>query len=563
MNNMFVVFEGIDGSGKTTLSGTVADELEALGISVYHARPKGELRSKLAAQIRTMARDPRNLTMSPHTELLLYLARDSQMIDTVIRPGLDKADVVFADRYVYSAAALCAARGMVGQEEIDHAVSVVARGLWPDLVVFCDVDIFTSDLRKTLAKAKNPKPPADFGRKGLKGLGLRDAMRSWYLDYARKNPGTWFVVDNTKGSIPENTALIKDRILKAMGRPVPARTVSTPKPVVMEPVPALPDNGEQVRQAFYSYLRRLADDGQTHLAAYHLRSLDSEEAWELRERLVEPEPAAVASGVGPLSSDRAIELRWRLADRAPREVARSLGDLWADEHPEAWRLRFKLAESNPNDVAVTLGTLDTPQAWEMRERLIEQATPEVLRTLKTLDSERAWKMRKKYGDKKYEWGLLEGLIGLDNERAWKRRHKGVKRSLPWVILSLAGCESEEAWAIRRQYFDPAPKLVIKSLRFSEAKEAWTMRSEAGPWCKESLTTIKNMDTDDAWRLREQFEDTWPVFATKSVGLTLGTTDRGYDYIWKLAAKWPTDPLVIHYATKVFEARHGGGGAHPG
>jgi hypothetical protein len=272
---------------------------------------------------------------------------------------------------------------------------------------------------------------------------------------------------------------------------------------------------------------------------------------------VEAEPETVASGVGPLSCDRSIEMRWRLVDVVPRQVARSVGSIWGDEHPEAWRLRLRLASKRPHDVAVTLGTFDTPRAWELREALIEKATPGVLRTLKTLDSERAWEMRSKYDAKKYDWGLLEGLAGLDHERAWEVRRKRIKRSLPWVILSLAGCESEEAWEIRRKYFDQATKLIIKSLRFSEAQESWAMRSAAGKWCKESLTTIKNVDTEQAWQLREQLEDTWPVFAAKSIGLTLGTTERGYDYIWKMAAKRPRDPQIIHYAAKVFEARHSG------
>ena len=106
---MFVVFEGIDGSGKTTLSDKVAEKLRALGVTTHHARPKGRLKSQLAGSIRTLARDPRNLNMSPHTELFLYIARDTQMIDTVIRPSLRAAEVVIADRYLHSPMVLCRA----------------------------------------------------------------------------------------------------------------------------------------------------------------------------------------------------------------------------------------------------------------------------------------------------------------------------------------------------------------------------------------------------------------------------------------------------------------------
>ncbi len=551
---MFVVFEGIDGSGKTTLSGVVADELAKLGITVYQARPKGELRSRLAGQIRELARNPRNLTMMPHTELLLYLARDAQMIDTVIRPALDRAAVVFADRYVFSAMALTHARGDVKPDDIERVVQVVARGLMPDHVIYCDVDIDTSNVRKRLSRVVKPREPDDFGRKGLRGLGLRNAMRSWYLEYAEQHRDTWFVVDNAQGSIERNAAQIVDYLLGKMGRTPPSRKTTYRAPVAYEPSPIEPARTAEIRRGFYQYLERLIDDGQSRLAGYHLRSLDSPESWSLRRRLVDDEPEVVALGLGPLSSEQALELRWKLVKTAPLQVARSLGALWADDHPEAWKLRFRLADGQPGEVAATLGTLVGDQAWELREALVDRVGGVVLSSLKTLDDDRAWKLRDRLKAKKYDWGLLEGLAGLDTGRAWDARRKRLKRSLPWVLLGLSGCESDEAWQLRRRYFDQATKLIIRSLKFSFGDEAWTMRRAAGRWAKESLTTIKNVDSEQAWALRRDLDDIWPVFAAKSVGLTLAGTSHGYAYLFELAAKRAQDPLVLHYLVKAIEAR---------
>lgn len=554
---MFVVFEGIDGSGKTTLSDRVAERLRTHGVSTHHARPEGELKSRLAGSIRSLARDPRNLNMSPHTELFLYIARDTQMIDTVIRPSLNAAEVVIADRYLYSPMVLCRARGGVEDEEITAAVSVAARGLWPDLVVYCDVDVNTSYMRKRLDKIEKPRDPDDFGRKGLKGLGLREGMRREYLALAQAEPDTWLVVDNMELSVEENTAIIVDRILERLGKPqIEREDEEFSETARMQVIPHESLENERLRGEFYDYLRRLIESGGERAAAYHLRSLDSEEAWELRKRVIAKAPELVVYGVSPLSSERAIELRWNLLEQVPKTVARSLGHLWADTHEAAWEMREQLATVVPTEVALTLGTLDSPRAWKMRELLIEEAPGAVLSSLKSLDSERAWELRERFGSRgKWVWGLLEGLAHLDTEKAWSSREQNRRRALPWVILSTTGCRSRRAWRLRREYFDQATKLVIKSLVGSDETEAWQMRLQAGPWCKESLTTIKNMDSEAAWELRERLRANWPVFAGKSVGLTLAATRRGFDFLCDLAKKWPADPEVVHYMVKAYEAHY--------
>ena len=550
---MFIVFEGIDGSGKTTLSGKVAEILTAQGLSVHQARPQGELKSRLAGDIRTLARDPRNLTMSPHTELFLFIARDTQTIDTVIRPQLQKAQVVIADRYLYSAQVLCRARGEVSAEEIDTAVDVAARGLWPDLVVYCDVDIDTSALRKSIDKIVNPRAPEDFGRKGLRGLGLRDAMRNVYLDLAAQNPDTWFTVDNAHASIQENTYKIANRILELAGKPPVELPSAAPS---HEALPETPNRTpEDSQTAFYDYLRRLTAAGRPAEAAYHLRSLNSEEAWDLRAQLVDTVPDAIVYGLLPLSCERALEMRRRLIDKVPGRVARSLGAVWGDADEEAWEMRRSLARKVPIDVACSFGSLDTEPAWELREMLVSEAGILVLSTLKGMDFERAWAFREKWGKKKNIPGLLKGLARLDTERAWALRNKHKKNALPWFILSLSGLETDESWKLRSTYLENATKLVIRSIpSFSDLDTAWDLRRKAAPWAKEAITTIKGIDSHNAWALRRDFMDRWPGAAAKSVGMTLALTDKGLGFLTELAEKNPGNPDVLHYLVKAIESR---------
>ena len=549
---MFIVFEGIDGSGKTTLSGRVAEILNAQGLSVHQARPKGELKSRLAGDIRTLARDPRNLTMSPHTELFLFIARDTQTIDTVIRPQLEDAQVVIADRYLYSAQVLCRARGEVPTEEIDTAVEVAARGLWPDLVVYCDVDIDTSALRKGIDKIVNPRAPEDFGRKGLRGLGLRDAMRNVYLNLAAKNPDTWFTVDNAHASIQENTYKIANRILALAGKP-PVQAPSAPP--IHEALAETPGRSpDEARNAFYDYLHRLIAAGRPAEAAYHLRSLNSEEAWEMRAQLVEQVPETIIYGLQPLYCERALEMRRRMIDTVPGRVARSLGAEWGETAEEAWAMRRSLAKKVPIDVASSIGSQDIEPAWELRELLASEAGILILSTLKGMDTERAWAFRDKWSKKKSIPGLLKGLSRLDTERAWKLRNKHKKNALPWFILSLGGLETEESWVVRRTHLENATKLVVRSMSASEDERAWDLRRKAAPWAKEALTTIKGIDSENAWALRRDFMDRWPGAAAKSIGMTLAMTDKGFDFLTESAEKHLGDPDVLHYLVKAIEAR---------
>ena len=103
---MFVVFEGIDGSGKTTVSNSVARKLREAGLSVEHLREGGKFSSRVTQAIREFGRDVRNLELVPEAEFFLYVTRDVQLLEEKTRPALGRADVVIADRFLYSAEVL-------------------------------------------------------------------------------------------------------------------------------------------------------------------------------------------------------------------------------------------------------------------------------------------------------------------------------------------------------------------------------------------------------------------------------------------------------------------------
>ena len=83
---VFIDFEGIDGSGKTTLSNLLAGRLRRRGYKVAHAREGGELQAPTARRIRELTRDSRLLELGARTEFFLNVARDAQQLERSSRP---------------------------------------------------------------------------------------------------------------------------------------------------------------------------------------------------------------------------------------------------------------------------------------------------------------------------------------------------------------------------------------------------------------------------------------------------------------------------------------------
>src|SRR5688500_3392562 len=149
---MFVVFEGIDGSGKTTVSNLVAERLRARGLTVEHLREGGKFTSPVTQALREFGRDVRNLDLTPEAEFFLYVTRDVQLLEEMTRPALGRADVVIADRFLYSAEVLARHGRGLDEGYVRPVLEAAARGLTPDLVILVDLDPHLARARRKVAK---------------------------------------------------------------------------------------------------------------------------------------------------------------------------------------------------------------------------------------------------------------------------------------------------------------------------------------------------------------------------------------------------------------------------
>ena len=134
----FIVVEGPDGSGKTTVCSLLATKLKEEGKQIVHTREPGGI--DIAEQIRNVILDPKNEAMDGKTEALLYAASRRQHLVERVIPSIEEGKIVLCERFVYSSLVYQGyARGL-GIDEV-FAINKFAIGdMMPDLVIYLDVD---------------------------------------------------------------------------------------------------------------------------------------------------------------------------------------------------------------------------------------------------------------------------------------------------------------------------------------------------------------------------------------------------------------------------------------
>ena len=133
---MFVTFEGLDGSGKSTQAELLRARLEADGESVVMTREPGG--TELGEQIRDLVLHGGHV--APWAEALLYAASRAQHVDEVIRPALDGGSWVICDRYVDSSVAYQGVARELGLDRVLELNLVAVGGLLPDRTFLLQLD---------------------------------------------------------------------------------------------------------------------------------------------------------------------------------------------------------------------------------------------------------------------------------------------------------------------------------------------------------------------------------------------------------------------------------------
>lgn len=184
---LFLSFEGMDGSGKTTQMRLLIDRLRAEGYDLLEtAEPGG---TPIGLQIRKILLDSANQELSSRAELLLYFACRAQNVDQWIRPALADGRIVVSDRFTDSTLAYQAVGRGLGEEIVLEVHRFACREVQPDLTVYLDVD---RDVGLARARARNQERAAaaepDETRIDDEAAEFHDRVRAAYARLCAEEP---------------------------------------------------------------------------------------------------------------------------------------------------------------------------------------------------------------------------------------------------------------------------------------------------------------------------------------------------------------------------------------
>ncbi|WP_073997656.1 dTMP kinase [Anaerococcus urinomassiliensis] len=205
MNGKLIVFEGPDGSGKTTILNKVNEILISKGYKTNLLREPGG--TFISEKIRDIIIDNENINMDAKTEALLFAASRAQLVSEKIKPLIDAGEIILCDRFVLSSLTYQGVGRGLGIEEIKTINDFATGGLKADLTVFFNIDYKEALIRKranfTADRLENEE--FDFHKK------IFDA----YLDMAKLYQDEICEIDASK-SIDEVSKSALDLILNIL-----------------------------------------------------------------------------------------------------------------------------------------------------------------------------------------------------------------------------------------------------------------------------------------------------------------------------------------------------------
>lgn len=187
-HGLFLTFEGGDGSGKSTQSTLLTDWLAGLGHTVVHAREPGG--TELGVELREIILHRRGY-MAPRAEALLYAADRAHNIATVVRPALERGDIVIQDRYLDSSVAYQGAGRVLDGAEVRDLSLWAAEGLLPHLTILLDLDVETGRSRLDDSRTRYDRLEAEAAE-------FHHRVRDAYLALAADEPQRFLVLDATQ-----------------------------------------------------------------------------------------------------------------------------------------------------------------------------------------------------------------------------------------------------------------------------------------------------------------------------------------------------------------------------
>lgn len=182
---LFIAFEGGDGAGKSTQAALLAEALESRGLTVLRTREPGG--TPIGEKLRSLVLDHGHGHIDAHTEALIFAASRAAHASQVIRPALERGEVVLTDRYIDSSVAYQGAGRKLGTDAVRSLNEWATSGLQPDLTVLLDVDPAVGRRRRTAGDAAEDRLESEADE-------FHTTIRDAFLELAASRPATYLVL---------------------------------------------------------------------------------------------------------------------------------------------------------------------------------------------------------------------------------------------------------------------------------------------------------------------------------------------------------------------------------
>ena len=201
MEGIFISFEGVEGSGKSTQAAMLYEYMKSKGNDVMLIREPGG--TQIGEQIRAILLDPQNKGMDYYTECCLYAAARAQLVNEVIKPALKAGKVIICDRFVDSSYAYQAMARGLGFEKVSGVNAPAVDGAVPHVTIFIDISP-----EEGLARRKNTDK---FDRLDQEALDFHKKVYGGYVELAQMFPDRFLNVSGT-GDVEEVFEIMKNKL---------------------------------------------------------------------------------------------------------------------------------------------------------------------------------------------------------------------------------------------------------------------------------------------------------------------------------------------------------------
>lgn len=199
---LFIAFEGGDGAGKSTQAARLAEALESRGLTVLLTREPGG--TPVGEKLRSLVLDHGHGEIDAHTEALIFAASRAAHASQVIRPALERGDIVLTDRYIDSSVAYQGAGRALGEDAVRSLNEWATSGLQPHLTVLLDVDPAVGRRRRTAGETAEDRLESEADEFHLR-------IREAFLELAQRRPESYLVLP-AHDSVSRLSARILERV---------------------------------------------------------------------------------------------------------------------------------------------------------------------------------------------------------------------------------------------------------------------------------------------------------------------------------------------------------------